>query len=277
MNNKFLELIRPVITEDLIRLGNNQDGGYVVNKAAIVDHPLISFGVSVDWSFEEDFFNLTNNKIDMYDGSVSLLKFRNTFLNSLINTLSFPFIVKSIIKKNYFKEYVKNLKKQYKIYNGFKVFVDYKKINFNCKFVSSYRNQNTITLTDILSDYKLHNKSFLKIDIEGHEYRLIDEILNYNNHISGMVIEFHNLDIMFDVFSEQIEKLKKYFYITHVHANNYAPYCNEILSPNCWEITFLNREIPKDIIVEEFKNGIYNKENLDYSNDPLCNDFIIKF
>ena len=39
------------------------------------------------------------------------------------------------------------------------------------------------------------NKIFLKIDIEGSEYRILDDLIRYQDLIKGLVIEFHNIDL----------------------------------------------------------------------------------
>ena len=47
----------------LIRLGNNNDGGYVVEENSIKNSEiLLSFGLSDDWSFESDFSKLGKKK-----------------------------------------------------------------------------------------------------------------------------------------------------------------------------------------------------------------------
>jgi hypothetical protein len=49
---------------DLVRLGKNNDGGYLVCKNSIeVSDCLISFGINDDFSFEENF---KNKKISQY-------------------------------------------------------------------------------------------------------------------------------------------------------------------------------------------------------------------
>ncbi len=48
--------LNPLKFEDLVRLGNTNDGGYVVRKQDINDAGnLISLGISFDWSFEKEF------------------------------------------------------------------------------------------------------------------------------------------------------------------------------------------------------------------------------
>ena len=53
----------------LIRLGKNNDGGYLVGKKTILESEiLISLGIGDDWSFESDFLKINNqSKIIMYD------------------------------------------------------------------------------------------------------------------------------------------------------------------------------------------------------------------
>ena len=53
MLKKFL---KPKYKVDLVRLGNNFDGGYLIPKKVIKKtKTLLSFGLADDWSFERDF------------------------------------------------------------------------------------------------------------------------------------------------------------------------------------------------------------------------------
>ena len=57
--------------------------------------------------------------------------------------------------------------------------------------------------------FDLTDKSdiFLKIDIEGSEYRILDSILENQNRISGIAIEFHDCDLHLDKIKRFIDKL----------------------------------------------------------------------
>ena len=49
---------KPKHKYNLIRIGRNNDGGYLVEKNSISkSNSLVSFGIGLDWSFEKDFFN----------------------------------------------------------------------------------------------------------------------------------------------------------------------------------------------------------------------------
>ena len=54
--DKKYNILKPIKTSNLIRLGGNSDGGYVVNSDIIkkTDN-LVSFGMGTDWSFELDY------------------------------------------------------------------------------------------------------------------------------------------------------------------------------------------------------------------------------
>ena len=54
--DKKYSLLKPIKSSNLIRLGRNSDGGYVVNSEIIKKtNTLISFGMGSDWSFELDY------------------------------------------------------------------------------------------------------------------------------------------------------------------------------------------------------------------------------
>ena len=69
-------IFRPYKCKKLIRLGKNNDGGYVVEENSILkSKTLLSFGIDHDWSFEEDFYNKNKCVVHSYDGSVGPLFF----------------------------------------------------------------------------------------------------------------------------------------------------------------------------------------------------------
>jgi len=82
---------------DLVRLGKNNDGGYLVCKNSIeVSDCLISFGISDDFSFEEDFKNKKNIPIFAYDPTSTNIFFLKKIL---INILKIK--LKSLFKSIY--------------------------------------------------------------------------------------------------------------------------------------------------------------------------------
>ena len=50
------KIFKPFANYELIRLGRSNDGGYLIGKNSINNSEyLISMGLDLDWSFEEDF------------------------------------------------------------------------------------------------------------------------------------------------------------------------------------------------------------------------------
>ena len=68
-----------------------------------------------------------------------------------------------------------------------------------------------ISIDDIFSKSN-SNKIVLKIDIESDEYKILDQILKYEELVEMMLIEFHNLDIKRDEFVAILSKLQNYFH-----------------------------------------------------------------
>ena len=79
---------------------------------------------------------------------------------------------------------------------------------------------------------------FLKIDIEGSEYRILDEILKNQNKFCGLVIEFHNADLNKKIIIEFIKNLK--MNLVHIHGNNVGnkSFLDKNGNPTLIEMTF---------------------------------------
>jgi hypothetical protein len=75
--SKKFNFLRPIKTSKLIRLGNNQDGGYLLPIAALKkSENLISFGLGDNFSFEMDFFKKKPNAlIYVFDHTVNIFTF----------------------------------------------------------------------------------------------------------------------------------------------------------------------------------------------------------
>jgi hypothetical protein len=62
---------RPIELDDLIRVGHESDGGYVLPKRCIEKTDiLLSFGISDDWSFEDYFTRKKKARVFSYDYSI---------------------------------------------------------------------------------------------------------------------------------------------------------------------------------------------------------------
>ncbi len=84
-----LQDFKPVLLDDLVRVGAKGDGGYVLNEAAVLHSQyLLSFGINDEWSFEVDLLNRKPDvKVFCFDYSVSKSVFRNKMFDALNETL----------------------------------------------------------------------------------------------------------------------------------------------------------------------------------------------
>ena len=60
-------------TKDLIRVGKDNDGGYLCGTKTIkLTNTLISFGIGEDWSFEKEFLKFNNkSRLYCYDNTLN--------------------------------------------------------------------------------------------------------------------------------------------------------------------------------------------------------------
>ena len=259
--SKKLNFLSPFIIKDLIRLGNKGDGGYIIPKKIIKEiEILISFGISNDWSLEVDFKKRNPGLvINAYDHSISKKTFvkdiRYIILNMFLLRFSFKKLINSI-----------------KIYFSYLTFFKGDVIHFEKRIHNYIHHPYDITFDEVISKTK-SKKIFLKVDIEGSEYRIIDSIMKYADRINAIAIEFHNADALRPVFTSAIKKLQEKFKIIHIHANNYAGYTKDGL-PECSEITFINKKI-KIKTFKKRKN--LPLKGLDYQNATRKFDYKLIF
>jgi len=272
MENKIfkdiLSLIQPVRIEPKLRLGREFDGGYVLSEELLEKSDfLISFGINNEWSFESDFFRRKGNStilmIDDQFGSKSI------YLNVLkVLVVSLYRIGNSQVRNSL----INNLKL-------LKSWINFIKINpFRVKYKKARIGRNLenkeISLGNIISNLGIKNKHnvLLKIDIEGSEYEIIEEVVVNNQYFSGVIIEFHDLHSKSQLFKEMIELLKTKFAIEHVHFNNYTPHNG-----------FISDAIELTLIHSKFYNheGLFNDKlplkGLDFACNSQLPDYNINF
>jgi hypothetical protein len=171
LNTREFEGILKSLTfrSDLARIGGYRDGGYVLPFSDVLKSSiLISGGVGSNARFEADCLDINPSlRVILIDKSFSKLRVlirlfyhfiqkRNKGLVSLMEAAStFRVVRNSVLIKRFLDE--------------------------------SY------TLDSFLEDFNGSNV-LLKLDIEGGEYSQLPSILKYENIISGLCIEFHDLN-----------------------------------------------------------------------------------
>lgn len=239
--NKIFE---PVTNYELVRLGRSNDGGYLIGKNSIKNSEyLISMGLDLDWSFEED-FKKRNNKLNVLCFDDKLDKkfiFKNIVIQLLLILFNQNFKYLISLVKNYF---------------NFSIFL--KKVKYQKK---------KITYGDISKIQNNIDNIFFKIDIEGSEYRILDELIKIKNKITGIAIEFHDVDLHRTKIENFINNIG--LKLIHIHPNNFRG-LDKFGNPYLLELTF-----DKEPVILGGKNILPHK--YDMKNNPYTDDINLTF
>ena len=246
---KFLQ---PNKINTLKRIGGNNDGGYVIDERNISNSDiLIGLRMSDNWLFEEEFNSINPVPTYIYDRTVSL----KVFLKKC---------KKYFFRINKPKIFIHWLKTSYKYIKFFKGNKFHQKKLVGINLPPDYISLDSI-INNLKSEYFSH--IYLKIDIEGWEYRLLEDLILHSEVIEGLAIEFHDVDLHID----KIEKFIKKFPLTlvHTHCNNYSP-INDNNIPLAIECTFSCEAVSKQLVT--------NLPNiLDMPNNPQIEDYKLTF
>lgn len=225
LDRDFFLNLRPMQYPDEIRLGSQNDGGYVVPRnLALVSTALISLGYGYDCNFERDFLRISSQcRCHLYESNIDL----TSILTNLVHA-------------------IRNKTQGLRAFPSYHVKCLMRFIRMRCHprikyFAQEVRaspfSPSQVSISQTFEELSSIDKIFLKMDIEGGEYELLAQ-MDFNRCI-GMIIEFHDVNNRLVEFEKSIESLKRHFVISHFHVNNYSKYINGI--PNVIEITFVSK------------------------------------
>lgn len=244
---------KPAGRFDLTRLGRQGDGGYLVDPASVQrTRCLIGMGLSTDWSFEQSFVQERPVPVDVYDHTVT-----NTFWGKRIlsNLASFALWAESPAK----------LTESARTYAAYRRFFRGDRRHYRERIGRGI--PGTTTLRDALARRPGLDPYFLKIDIEGAEYLLLQEILDNAALVCGLVIEFHGVPRFRERIVGFIKDLP--LELVHVHPNNYSG-ANQHGVPRVLEMTFSQSPAPP-------LHALSFPHELDRPNSPKRPDVILRF
>lgn len=146
----------------------------------------------------------------------------------------------------------------------------------------------TDTTTNLESYFETYDNIFLKLDIEGHEFRLFPAIFKYLHKIKQIVVEIHSStdiqlhpyyyvglqDITNDKMFSFLNNINKTHTLVHIHGNNGAErnILNNIVIPNVFECTYIRN----DFVPNKIENDTPFPTNIDYPNSNKRSDYILQ-
>ena len=241
-----------------MRIGPKTDGGYIIDKRILGNNNiLVTCGLNDDWEFEKDFIKK--------NGDVSIIAFDLPVNNEFwIKRFKKDFISLLLLKKLSLNKILDVFK-----YIDYRIFFRKNKIHYRKKIVNKCKNNNQISISKILKPLK---NVVLKVDIEGDEYKILNDIKKNSKKIIFLIIEFHNIH-------KNLVKIKKFLdnldlKVIHTHANNYGG-INKKNIPKVLELSLINSKIIK--IKNIYSKRKYPIVNLDYKNFKRRDDIKIKF
>lgn len=252
--------LHPLQVPELVRLGRDGDGGYLIDLRCIgYADCLVSIGINDDWSFEKDFNARSQAPIIAIDATTSRWLFRRRQYREAIKS----FLKGLAGQKN--RDDPRRHKELLMDYNEF-FRNDIRHIR---KFVASSKDTKHITINDVVNELlpKHHRRLLLKIDIEGAEYGILNDICRVSGKLVGLVMEFHDVAERIDEIKEFMAKLP--LYLCHVHCNNYGKIDDQGL-PEVIELSFTACEVGGTPVLDL-------PNILDRSNAPLLPEIQIAF
>lgn len=240
--------------QNLHRYGRSGDGGYVLPITSFSKSDgLISFGLNFDWSFERDFAKShPGAPIHVYDPTVGRARFLRAGCWALLGAI-----------------YSRSEREK------FRACCDYFK--FFKPPVLHFRNwigkgTEALGLVDAISKMPSAKNVLLKVDIEGSEYEILDEILDFSHRMEVIAIELHDIDQHESKITEFVDKLKNTHVVAHLHGNNFAAPCPDGEMPTAIEVVFVRRP-PSPVMEYE---GHLPRAALDQPNSRKAPDTIIR-
>jgi hypothetical protein len=259
--NLTLNDLQPFQYENLVRRGAKNDGGYLVPSNVNADL-LISLGLGDSWKFELDL--IKNNQVKkffVFDHTVDLC----------------TLIMRIFTRLNPRKFHIQALIYRFFVLINYLGYFSFSKKTHIRKKISrngSKSDEKEINLIEIFDKFVESPSAtvILKIDIEGSEYEIIEQILNLNKQILLVVIEFHDIHKQSEKFLNYLNQLKSKYVLIHSHWNNYSKIDANYI-PDAVEFTFIKQEL----FHGNKKIDSLPLPRLDSPSTPMRPDYSIKF
>ena len=257
-----LQFLNPIVVDPMVRIGAPNDGGYVLPPECVTGADcMISMGISNDWSFEEQSRALNPRlTIQGYDHTISAYIFKRKVASAWLRAVRGKASWQDMHAKAH-------TSRAYKAFFSGEFAVHHQQMVGD---PAKHRGAASVATMFGRTDAQ---QIFLKIDIEGSEYEIIDELLAHADRVTGIAMELHETDTQRATFVAAVRKLQTQFDLVHLHANNYGAVAPDGL-PVTLEASFvrkLHRTQPPRL------RHALPVAGLDAPNNPALPDYAMQF
>lgn len=272
MPKQFRTLCRPSLdlaplNSDLVRIGRNADGGYLVPKSVLKDVTgCLSFGLGAEWSFETYLLEMGEGKVSpkrvvFFDASISILGLLKSIVYMGRRT-TYELRIRRPKPERKFR--LEDLKRSLiALFMYLPTFRFGKnRLTHIRKFVThDANNKNEISFEQALSHREDPRRTIVKIDIEGGEWDLLRGKSDVAQLADApvLILEFH--DTQRPEFLKVVSMIKEFFWIAHIHGNT-SDRATDAGMPLYLEMTFVNKRY-------ESGDGIRKKLPIDGLDFPV--------
>lgn len=256
-----LSVLAPYRHPNLVRVGKADDGGYLIPSELIEQTDvLLSLGLNDDWSFDADFLaRKPNLLIHAYDHTISAGVF-------------FKELVYGAVKACCGRVPVSTLAARYRVWRSYKTFFRGRVTHFRERIHNRHDRPGDATLADLMARVPPEKNIFIKMDIEGAEYRVLRDALSYRGRIIGMALEAHDTEPYRRVFLELMEEITEHYTLVHTHANNFGPVASDDV-PEVFELTLIRG----DLFQGTSRHARLPLPEHDHANTDTRPDYILSF
>jgi hypothetical protein len=255
-----LEFLRPYQVVTKIRAGKLKDGGYVIEESSLKNIDVIySYGVGWDISFEKALLQKVNKTCRIFDPTIGISSFSN---HTYIRNKGYYYLFKYFIATALWKPYI----------------YLHKAIGYKLKFYSeglaNKKEDHYDSFQNHITRFKDNNrKIFLKIDIDGGEYKIFKDanFIAALKNVVQLAVEFHNVKENLSELKYIIESISDKLSLIHIHGNNWGgtfEYGGKQV-PNVLELTFIANDY---LTKKQFDTEDYPIAGLDFPNKPSLPD-----
>ena len=269
-----LELLRPVAVQDLVRLGRDRDGGYVVSRRAIeATRVLVGIGVNDEWSFEEAFLAAApRTRLVLVDGTVGRAAYAWRALER--GARASRRLVRGHVRRARLAWC--EARSYAAAWPRLEAFVATDGRRLVQALIDRRDGRGRVSWETLHRDLDTPGRRrdlFVKMDVEGAEYDVLPAVLADGAQLTGLALEFHRLDLNWGRLLELRAAWDGEFAIAHVHGNNGDTLIPGTPVPKALEVTLVARDL---LTPEEAGRRIADplpRPGLDFPNDPERPEF----